>query len=77
MYAREDSNTSEPPPKDQYSIEITGASRKKSGFHMHMPRFRRPNSMDQVKWEYSKTALLFAISILITWVPASVNRIYG
>jgi hypothetical protein len=38
---------------------------------------RRPSSMDKVKWAYTKCALLFAISILITWVPASVNRVYG
>jgi hypothetical protein len=33
--------------------------------------------MDKVKWSYTKVAMLFAISILVTWVPASVNRIYG
>jgi len=33
--------------------------------------------MDKVKWAYTKCALLFAISILITWVPASVNRVHG
>lgn len=38
---------------------------------------RRPSSMDKIKWAYTKCALLFAISILITWVPASVNRVYG
>lgn len=33
--------------------------------------------MDKIKWAYTKVALLFAVSILITWVPASVNRVYG
>jgi hypothetical protein len=35
------------------------------------------NSFDRIKWAYTKVAMLFAISILITWVPASVNRVYG
>lgn len=33
--------------------------------------------MDKIKWAYTRCALLFAISILITWVPASVNRVHG
>lgn len=33
--------------------------------------------IDKIKYAYTRTALLFAISILITWVPASVNRVYG
>lgn len=38
---------------------------------------RRLNTMDKIKWGYTRCALLLAISILITWVPASVNRVYG
>ncbi len=38
---------------------------------------RSPSTMDRIKWAYTKVALLFAISILVTWVPASVNRVYG
>ncbi|KAH8601525.1 hypothetical protein B0O99DRAFT_648244 [Bisporella sp. PMI_857] len=38
---------------------------------------KRRNSMDKVKWAYFKVAMLFAVSILITWVPASVNRVHG
>ncbi|KUJ06647.1 uncharacterized protein LY89DRAFT_402226 [Mollisia scopiformis] len=33
--------------------------------------------LDEVKYKYTRTGLLFAISILITWVPPSVNRVYG
>lgn len=33
--------------------------------------------MDKIKWAYTKCAMLFATSILITWVPATVNRVYG
>ncbi|MCJ1254764.1 hypothetical protein MMC24_002580 [Lignoscripta atroalba] len=28
-------------------------------------------------WAYTKTALLFFASLLITWVPSSINRVYG
>ncbi|KAH8651899.1 hypothetical protein BGZ60DRAFT_473601 [Tricladium varicosporioides] len=38
---------------------------------------RRPSGIDKIKWAYTKCAMLFAISILITWVPASINRVYG
>jgi hypothetical protein len=38
---------------------------------------RRMDRIDNVKWAYTKVALLFAASILVTWVPASVNRVYG
>jgi hypothetical protein len=38
---------------------------------------RRPSAIDKIKWAYTKCALLFAASILITWVPASVNRVHG
>lgn len=34
-------------------------------------------TMDKVKWAYTKCALLFGVSILITWVPASINRVHG
>lgn len=34
-------------------------------------------NMDEVKYKYTKCAGLFALSILITWVPSSFNRVYG
>lgn len=33
--------------------------------------------MDEVKYKYTKCAGLFALSILVTWVPSSFNRVYG
>jgi hypothetical protein len=61
--------------KDQYSITISAPTTKIQS----TSRFKKPvgTSMDKVKWAYTKVALLFAISILITWVPASINRVYG
>ncbi|TVY84268.1 Cyclic AMP receptor-like protein A [Lachnellula suecica] len=64
--------------KDQYSITISAhdtSNRLPTTPRAHLfPR--RPSSMDKIKWAYTKCAMLFAISILITWVPASVNRVY-
>jgi hypothetical protein len=61
--------------KDQYSITISAPTTKIQS----ATRFKKPvgTSMDKVKLAYTKVALLFAISILITWVPASINRVYG
>lgn len=65
--------------KDQYTITISAHDNRDR--LPPTPRAnlfpRRPSSMDKIKWAYTKCAMLFAISILITWVPASVNRVYG
>jgi hypothetical protein len=39
--------------------------------------WKKWKDMDEVKYKYTKCAGLFALSILITWVPASTNRLYG
>ncbi|TVY88207.1 Cyclic AMP receptor-like protein A, partial [Lachnellula willkommii] len=65
--------------RDQYTITIS-AHDSRPAPPPPTPRGlfpRRPSSMDKVKWAYTKCAMLFAISILITWVPASANRVYG
>ncbi|KAB8299051.1 hypothetical protein EYC80_001178 [Monilinia laxa] len=66
------------PAKDSvsnYHVSISAlpqlAPSKKSG------RRGNASSLDKIKWAYTKVAILFCISILITWVPASVNRVYG
>jgi hypothetical protein len=66
--------------EDHYSITISSVRDSKHG--LPTPRagvFTKGSStsIDRVKWAYTKCALLFAVSILITWVPASVNRVYG
>jgi len=38
---------------------------------------RPSHKMDKIRWAYTKSALLFTISILITWIPASINRVQG
>ncbi|KAG5932090.1 hypothetical protein E4U53_001490 [Claviceps sorghi] len=32
---------------------------------------------DPIKRAYLRTSLLFALSVLVTWIPSSLNRIYG
>lgn len=32
---------------------------------------------DPVKRAYLRTSLLFGLSVLVTWIPSSLNRIYG
>jgi hypothetical protein len=33
--------------------------------------------MDKINLAYTKCAALFALSIVVTWVPSSANRVYG
>ncbi|KAL2065199.1 hypothetical protein VTL71DRAFT_2868 [Oculimacula yallundae] len=81
---------SEQPPSSQdlYSITIVSSPPPFKTSHSHSqpkhppqllptPPPKRLSSMDKIKWAYTRCALLFAISILITWVPASVNRVHG
>jgi hypothetical protein len=64
-----------------YSITISAqeatSSFPQSARFATNPMPKRASSMDKVKWAYTKVSMLFAVSILITWVPASVNRVYG
>lgn len=32
---------------------------------------------DPIKRAYLRTSLLFAVSVLVTWIPSSLNRIHG
>ncbi|KAG9244560.1 G-protein-like protein coupled receptor [Calycina marina] len=63
------------PSREPYSIIIS--ARKSSAPRGLLYWMRRPRNMDRVKWAYFKVAMLFAVSILITWVPASINRVHG
>lgn len=38
---------------------------------------RRSYERKSAAWSYSKCALLYFTAILITWIPASVNRVYS
>lgn len=38
---------------------------------------RRLDHLDPVKMAYLRTSFVFAISILVTWTPSSINRVYA
>jgi hypothetical protein len=37
---------------------------------------KKLRSMDPIKWAYLRTSFVFAVSVLITWTPSSINRMY-
>lgn len=44
-----------------------------------IPRRKSNAAMEANKaaWGYTKVALLFFVSLLVTWVPSSINRVYS
>jgi len=66
---------------ENYTIVISAkshdASRAKTQVRKTPLWPKRPTSMDKVKWSYFKVSMLFAVSILVTWVPPSINRVHG
>lgn len=43
---------------------------------MSTQSYRNKMGLDASTWAYTKVALLYFVSLLVTWVPSSVNRIY-
>ncbi|KAG9231112.1 G-protein-like protein coupled receptor [Amylocarpus encephaloides] len=67
-------------PNEQYSITICAHNDPLTRLRGNTFGLRGSNvgaPIDKIKWAYTKVAILFAISILVTWVPASINRIHG
>ncbi|KAL8743862.1 MAG: hypothetical protein Q9190_003834 [Brigantiaea leucoxantha] len=63
------------PSCSQYEVPVL--SRRRTGsvstqFHKN----RVALDANTAAWRYTKVALLFFISLLVTWVPSSINRIY-
>lgn len=52
----------------------TGTSSNPRQQHHLLDRFR---VLDPVKRAYLRTSFLFALSVLVTWIPSSINRIHG
>ena len=49
-----------------------------SGARRSWRRFRQKlSNMDHVKMAYLRTSFIFAISVLVTWTPSSINRVYS
>jgi hypothetical protein len=66
----------------RYSINITSLPFPTNSFFHRKSKHRTnlftpTSNMDKIKYAYTRVALLFCTSILITWVPASINRVYG
>lgn len=59
--------TSTPAPRDKADKSESVLSRVRA----------RLRSMDPVKLAYLRTSFVFAISILVTWTPSSINRVHN
>ncbi|KAI9640475.1 hypothetical protein NHQ30_011221 [Ciborinia camelliae] len=81
LYPRaSDANHIKTPAKDpvsHYRVTISALPHTATTSSGRGARKAPASSLDKIKWAYTKVAMLFCISILVTWVPASVNRVYG
>lgn len=59
--------TAEPAPKK------SPMARARKGYARWCSKF---NNMDPVKLAYLRTSFVFAISVLVTWTPSSINRVH-
>ncbi|KAF3016175.1 hypothetical protein E8E14_010146 [Neopestalotiopsis sp. 37M] len=59
--------TAQPKPKIAWYSRVTGAYRRWCSKFAHM---------DPVKLAYLRTSFIFAISVLVTWTPSSINRVH-
>ncbi|KAM4060347.1 7 transmembrane receptor (secretin family) domain-containing protein [Hirsutella rhossiliensis] len=72
-------------PDAQYYSTVTSAAPRRAKFtsplSLIVRAVRRTASKfvidDPVKRAYLRTSLLFALSVLVTWIPSSLNRIHG
>lgn len=71
------------PPTTGFQTISSISSRKtppggfKGGITSTLDRFRgKLNNMDPVKLAYLRTSFIFAVSVLVTWAPSSINRVY-
>ncbi|KIL93667.1 hypothetical protein FAVG1_02227 [Fusarium avenaceum] len=75
------SPTTRPEPVHSASIytglaqPVANSSEQRNATTQHLDRKRR-NPSDEAAMAYAKCALLFFTAMLITWIPASANRLY-
>lgn len=65
---------------EQYSVNIASAPmspRLPSTATIHTRNNRAAVDANIAAWGYTKVAILFFVSLLITWVPSSINRVYS
>jgi hypothetical protein len=67
---------------DQYTVTIASAPLSPRFDGPPTPSLQNRNKnaaldANAAAWGYTKVALLFFVSLLITWVPSSINRVYS
>lgn len=65
--------TADPSPEQNRLRRASLSGRVRRGFSQWRARFGR---MDPVKLAYLRTSFVFAISVLVTWTPSSINRVH-
>ncbi|KAI6430931.1 hypothetical protein MCOR24_001736 [Pyricularia oryzae] len=66
--------TAAPRPKRRSTSRPSVLTRVQSSGHRITAKLRH---MDPVKLAYLRTSFVFAISVLVTWTPSSINRVYN
>ncbi|KAH8882993.1 hypothetical protein GQ53DRAFT_831180 [Thozetella sp. PMI_491] len=56
------------------TVKRTRSKRAAASVHRVLDRFA---VVDPVKRAYLRTSVLFGVSVLVTWIPSSINRIYS
>lgn len=66
--------TADPAPRESLWTRLRGLwPRFRGGFDHWCSKF---SHMDPVKLAYLRTSFVFAISVLVTWTPSSINRVH-
>ncbi|KFY91441.1 hypothetical protein V500_04672 [Pseudogymnoascus sp. VKM F-4518 (FW-2643)] len=66
------SNTDKYP---RYAVNIESSIETAARNDTELPQQRKASPADRAAWAYLKCALLFFFALLITWVPATINRV--
>ncbi|KFY22452.1 hypothetical protein V493_06581 [Pseudogymnoascus sp. VKM F-4281 (FW-2241)] len=66
------SNTEKYP---RYAVNIESSMENTAGQIGEAPQRRVTSTADRAAWAYLKCAILFFFALLITWVPATINRV--
>ena len=66
----------------KYNVKITGSSRPSIPHHAssefrQQRKTRSAMEANRAAFGYTKVASLFFVSLLVTWVPSSINRVYS
>ncbi|KFY91420.1 hypothetical protein V500_04683 [Pseudogymnoascus sp. VKM F-4518 (FW-2643)] len=59
----------------RYAVNIESPNETTARNDGEVPQRRTTSTADRAAWAYLKCAMLFFIALLITWVPATINRV--